>query len=628
MKWLFTLLMVAGVLSVSSAQGQELEAARLSRNPDHTRAVFDLSTLPEYRISELSEPARVVIDFRDTQLTGSLEGLDLRATPLVGVRSGVRNDSDLRVVLELVSSEVVVESFPLKPYGGRGHRLVVDLYPQALSAVKNVDVAENTARDHQDQGAAVVDAAKSVPHEENPGVQTAGFANTAYFSDAVAETGEDSDVLPDAKLDYEDESGFHQRVEIGGTWEQEWSVYTDGGNSQKFESLVEPRLDVELKDSLNLTAILRFRADTQGDIGPEASRPDNYSKINGPFFNDAKSEFSLREMYLDAEWGDYYWRLGKQQVVWGQADGIKVLDVVNPQSFREFILDDFDDSRIPLTMVNLEMPLAGDSTLQLLWIPDTTYHELAEEGSPYFITSSKLVPRPPDGLATRLEAFNKPDDPLKDSDGGARLSAFVGGWDVTVNYLYHYQDFPVLYQSVNAIPGGLEGVVSPEYERSHLLGGTLSNVLFGDLTLRAELAYNSDTFHVARDLSQQGIENSSEAAGVVGLDWQPGSSTMISGQYFHSQLLDYVGTINRDKTERNASLYFQQSFINETLQFSGLLLYSVNHEDTWTQLKLKYVLRSNLELWLGADLFSGDRDGLFGQFTDYDRALVGMKLGF
>ena len=39
--------------------------------------------------------------------------------------------------------------------------------------------------------------------------------------------------------------------------------------------------------------------------------------------------------------GKSYFTFGKQQVVWGKADVLKVLDVVNPPSFRELILEDF-----------------------------------------------------------------------------------------------------------------------------------------------------------------------------------------------------------------------------------------------------------------------------------------------
>ena len=39
-------------------------------------------------------------------------------------------------------------------------------------------------------------------------------------------------------------------------------------------------------------------------------------------------------------------------------------------------------------------------------------------------------------------------------------------------------------------------------------------------------------------------------------------------------------------------------------------------------------MRSNLEVWLGGDFFQGNEDGLFGQFSEQDRVLIGMELGF
>jgi len=69
--------------------------------------------------------------------------------------------------------------------------------------------------------------------------------------------------------------------------------------------------------------------------------------------------------------------LGRQQNVWGKADGLKVLDLVNPQDFRELILDDFDDSRIPLWAVNAEIPVA-EVVVPLVWIPeDCEAHKLS-----------------------------------------------------------------------------------------------------------------------------------------------------------------------------------------------------------------------------------------------------------
>jgi len=414
---------------------------------------------------------------------------------------------------------------------------------------------------------------------------------------------------------------------FSGTWEQELSITSNEGDAQKFEALIEPEWNFDFDDGLELTAIGRLRLDLIGDLGPGNSRPDNYSRINGPWAQSAHGEITLREFYLDAEWFGAYWRMGKQQVVWGQADGLKVLDVINPQSFHEFILDDFDDSRIPLWMLNVETPVADDDTLQFLWIPDTTYHELAEPGTPYQITSPRLVPTlpgdAPEGVPVNVLSPLKPDRFLADSDFGLRYSSFRGGWDITVNYLYHYADFPVLYQELDA--GSVN--IQPEYERSHLIGGTLSNA-FGEFTLRAEIGYSTDTYHIARNLRSRGISNSPELASVLGLDWQGLSDTFISFQWFQSHLFDYDRNTVRDRTEHTLSFLVQRYFASETWKLELLVLQSLNEHDGLVRPKLTHTMLSNLDVWVSADIFHGNEDGLFGQFDQADRVSIGFELGF
>jgi hypothetical protein len=55
----------------------------------------------------------------------------------------------------------------------------------------------------------------------------------------------------------------------------------------------------------------------------------------------------LRDLYYEHRL-DRSVRLGKQQIVWGRLDGVKILDVVNPQTFREFILDDLEFAHRPV----------------------------------------------------------------------------------------------------------------------------------------------------------------------------------------------------------------------------------------------------------------------------------------
>jgi hypothetical protein len=63
---------------------------------------------------------------------------------------------------------------------------------------------------------------------------------------------------------------------------------------------------------------------------------------------------ALREAYIDTELGGYSIRAGKQQVVWGTADGMKLLDAINPTDYSEMAQNQMEDSRMPVWMVNAE----------------------------------------------------------------------------------------------------------------------------------------------------------------------------------------------------------------------------------------------------------------------------------
>ena len=74
----------------------------------------------------------------------------------------------------------------------------------------------------------------------------------------------------------------------------------------------------------------------------------------------------LRELYVDTKAGDWDLRLGKQQVVWGTADGIKLLDMINPTDWSEFNQNTMADARIPVWMVNAERYLDNGGNIQII----------------------------------------------------------------------------------------------------------------------------------------------------------------------------------------------------------------------------------------------------------------------
>ncbi|MFT5032194.1 MAG: hypothetical protein ACI9OO_000124 [Bacteroidia bacterium] len=90
---------------------------------------------------------------------------------------------------------------------------------------------------------------------------------------------------------------------------------------------------------------------TLDHIEPGTPSTKSYSTASRPHHVNADLSSHLREAYIKGFWGQWDTTLGKQQIVWDKADGIKIMDIVNPQTFLEFIVEDFDRSIIPLRAI-------------------------------------------------------------------------------------------------------------------------------------------------------------------------------------------------------------------------------------------------------------------------------------
>ncbi len=417
--------------------------------------------------------------------------------------------------------------------------------------------------------------------------------------------------------------GIIDGMELSGMFETELAIETVTGGVQKAEFVLTPEIGVDLTRSMRLTVIGRLRGDIVDKLEPGSPAQRNRSAFSKRLFVGDHVDIELREAYIDTEIGSTFLRVGKQQVVWGQADGLKVLDVLNPQSFREFILDDFEDSRIPLWMVNAEIPV-GEALLQLLWIPDNTYDDIPEPGATFTFTSPLIVPELPPGVPVTISPLNRSDDFFGDSDVGAKLSVFFGGWDLSLNYAYHYFDRPVVRREIST--AGI--IVRQDYERTHLLGGTFSNV-FGNFTLRGEVGYSSDRFYLTNDITDaDGVIRSGEFAYVLGLDYQGWRDWFISAQIFQSIVTDSAPGLVRDSVDTTSTLLVRRDFMNDALQAEALLIHSLNQGDGVLQASLQYEWRTNIRLKIGADIFYGNSEGLFGQFNERDRLSMSIEFGF
>lgn len=417
-----------------------------------------------------------------------------------------------------------------------------------------------------------------------------------------------------------------QTVEFRGNATARGAIQTGDGDLQIGELLIEPEIAGAFGDSIRFTAIGRLRIDVADELEPgdPGSRSDSRSFANRRLFIGDDVDAELREAYADIIFRNWFLRLGKQQVVWGQADGLRVLDQVNPLSFREFILGDFEDRRIPLWTANIERTF-GNVTAQFLWIPDHTFNEIPDDGK--FTPSSPLfVPEVSGGmnLPVSVGRADRPDRFLLDDDFGVRLSGFTAGWDWSLNTLYTFDDTRIFRRET--LPGEIR--LTPDFERTLLLGGTASNA-FGKATLRAEIGFTTDSFELTSSpLDTDGIHESGEVSGVVGFDYQANADLFISSQLFLGVLTkDDVGLI-RDQTTSTASMLVRQQLHNNTIALEALLLQDLNNGDGLLQMSVAYQLNDDVTLKAGGDVFYGDSSGVFGQFGSADRIIFSIECGF
>lgn len=121
----------------------DIKGMRVWSGPEHTRAVFDLSDEADYKLFELANPPRVVIDLDDSKLTSSLAIKNNKDIKKVRFST---DKSRVRIVLDL-HDDLKSKSFLLKPTGEYGHRLVVDLRGEQKPQVKTLAEVTKPNRD-------------------------------------------------------------------------------------------------------------------------------------------------------------------------------------------------------------------------------------------------------------------------------------------------------------------------------------------------------------------------------------------------------------------------------------------------------------------------------------------------
>jgi hypothetical protein len=366
----------------------------------------------------------------------------------------------------------------------------------------------------------------------------------------------------------------------------------------------------------NISYRVSGRAYHDGALDPAGGYPQ-------AVINDQQNQAQLRDAYVDLSLGRFDFRLGNQQIVWGEALGTFVTDVVNARDYRWFILPDFSQMRIPEWAATAEYS-AGDSHVEAIWIPAPEFDKLGLPGSEF----PAPIPLTPGFLPVSAPTV-EPAKTAENSEYGGRMSLSFGGWDVSVFQLRTWDKTPALSRTLS---GGVE-TFFPEYRRLDVSGLTASKDFRG-WVLHEEFVYNHGKyFSVIDPSSPNGVVQRDYADYLLGLDHDWGGRLTTNLQVVQRAIFGYQSDIfQQDRYRTTVSLDLEGSLDNGWIRPSCLVAATpqTSHR-TWDAMvrpKLTWRTSQRFSIAVGADLFFGPPDGIFGEYADKKRAFTEATLYF
>lgn len=218
------------------------------------------------------------------------------------------------------------------------------------------------------------------------------------------------------------------------------------------------------------------------------------------------NRFELREFYLDylpTSWLTF--RVGRQQVAWGETGSFRLLDVVNPidSSWHFGPLESFEDQRIPLWMALTTIDVNKlHGALELLYIPGVDRaRDMVSVPLSNFGAWGVPYSNQPGTYEIRYKDFQYPGGSLngKYMRGGFRWKGDAGDHaSYSLVYMYTHMTTPVLQRAELAqvrnpdgtpVPGLYDSAVADRavfnFPRQHIAGGSFEYVFDSPLGLTA-----------------------------------------------------------------------------------------------------------------------------------------------
>jgi len=434
------------------------------------------------------------------------------------------------------------------------------------------------------------------------------------------------------------------RVTLSGYIKNETAMRVENlnGDLQKFKNILQLAGEYKIKDdTLVFFTKMRYWYDAAYDFREKLDPAHHY-------MTHVQRTDWLRDCYLDYVSDKWFLRMGKQQVAWGQADGITILDRVNPFDLSEYWLQDMEDLRIPLWMANINYSPKVSSNIQLLIIPDFEQSTSAAYGAPFTTYSYIRYMNWKKSQTSVNENIYYPGKQFENSTFGLQWSDRFWDIDYTFNFLSGYY-----YSARNQtmfLGGGLNWKVDRSFKRYRMYGASFNKTmtepgLLQGYTFRGDFAYYDDEPTYWGDPvlgSASGIKRMDNIFWLIGADKYVITRLLLSVQYAQTilhQSKPGATTAQKnyflnpftygplDPIDNIFTIKLSTWFKNERIRPEVLWSFTDDGQGRVAP-KINFELKDNLVWTIGANYFYGNEWDSNGQYRDQSQVFSNLKLSF
>ena len=325
---------------------------------------------------------------------------------------------------------------------------------------------------------------------------------------------------------------------------------------------------------------------------------------------------TLREAYLSYANAHVDLRAGRQIIIWGVADALRLTDQISPMDYTEFLAQDYDDIRTPVNAFRLRL-VRQAFNVELVCIPVSDFFTLpTDERNPWAAHIDAPMPYTFD-LDSR-----KPKTRLRNVEFGGRLSVNLSGIDFSFCGLRTWNKMPAFSYAVD--PSGAAMTVVGHYRRLTMFGADVSFPV-GRIVVRGELAANLNEVQNAEFGSE--VQGRNVFNALLGVDWYAGNDWMLSAQYAHKHVGGSIEGLSVLRNTGVATVRVSKELFRNTLALSSFAYIDVSHGGVFNRLSCKYDLNDQVSLTAGYDYFHADA-GMFAMYSRNSEVWVKLKYGF